>query len=347
MKRVWVVVGDIGGTNAVIPVIERLISAGHEVTIVADKEGKGRLSLKHPCIVYCDSWLARQEIPDLVLIGTSATACEAQMVITCTFKDECPIVWLEDFWGTASVPAVKDITPDYMFVLDQDSSRREGCETVATGNPAFDRLAGWDVMTTRVKVRKNLGIPEDEKIVTFFGPGHEEKYPFRILEAMAILIPAAHAAGATFVPLFHPKDTVMSAGFAQMMTGWRFTKIRLDVRRQENDMNRLVAASDLVVSINGTALLVACLLRIPALSVIGPQSAASLKSRGLDGPCYLPCVANHSVSLAMHMGLSIVACLAESTPGIHGVGRQSQIDNYPNDGQATDRVVTAIMDILG
>jgi len=358
MKHILVVVGDIGGAKAVEPVVRRLQQETEcNVRILADPAGKGKDVLGDlPYETYQEGWLEGRATPDLALIGTSATAHRAQRAITEAYKDNRLVAWLEDFWGAANVPAVQNLTPNFLFTIDKDTPPRRWSKTITTGNPAFDRLSSWNIQyirDVRTEVREKLGIPDSEKVVTFFGPGFEPNYPFRLLEAMAMLLPSIHEAGATFLPLFHPKDEVMSGGLAQMMSGWDFARIRLDAREHENDMERLVAASDVVTSIDGTALLIACLLRIPALAAIGLQSAAYLKSRGLEGPDYLPCITNRSVALARQMEITpeIVACSSDATGrylhSFHSAMRGRQAGNYPNDGQATERVVGAIKNILG
>jgi hypothetical protein len=346
-----VVIGDIGGTKAVLAVIAKLKEFGHEVQIVADPKGLGKSTLDDQHLPYEEFGHAGLTKPDLLLVGTSATALNAQVEITGWCKNQkVPIVWLEDFWGTAIVALCqhKMARPNYLFTLDAAGSRHMGIEYIVTGNPALDRLATWNVAEARKRVRQAMGIPDDTHIVSYFGPGYEAKYPARVFESLALLVPDLVQTGATFLPVLHPKDETLTPGFDEMFKTWTSKPneapfpVRLDGREHIQDITELVCVSDVVTSPNSTELLSACLLGVPAISVLGRQSRQYLADRGMNR---LPCVENASageISPESPFGLKI---LLESPDGRTEMTR-TQRAWYKNDGGACDRVVAEIQKIL-
>jgi len=349
-KRILFVVGDIGSANALIPVIKRLRQEGHNILVLADQNGKGKETLVKAEVSFVlaqmDS-LSTQRPPALVVCGTSATANGAQINLTQKAKEAgVPTIWLQDFWGTESVPSLKGLRPDVLLTLDAGGARYKGTKVIPTGNPAFDRLVSWDVAKIRQRVREAMGVTEDAKLVTYFGPGYEADLPARVFESLALLVPDLVRAQAIFVPMLHPKDETLTPGLKAMFSAWYTNPAKAPFptyRDARVDPTALVCASDVVTSPSSTELLSACLLGVPAVALMGPQSRQYLLSRGLKA---LPCCQNGAVGLISFVSSNASICSLLDGPVRQGfIARQRE--HYKNDGGATDRVVAEIKRLLG
>jgi len=141
MKSILVVTSEIGGTEAIVPVVSLLKKAGHDVRIVVDPHSEGiKLLGGLTYEIYDGDQFEKGSCPDLVLIATAITACHAQVEATKAFKGQCPVAWLEHVWGAASVPAVQGITitPDFLFADHEASPDWQDCEVIVTGKPVKD-----------------------------------------------------------------------------------------------------------------------------------------------------------------------------------------------------------------
>lgn len=191
MNSIFVVGGDPGGANALIPVIEALFhDSSFEVHTYAYNEA-------------CTLWKHRglkfsalpdkfpdeniQEIlqynkPDLLLLSTSYNSKNFEKhFIKIAQEKKIPSISILDFWSFYSMryndhKGNLAYLPDVIAVMDEiakDEMIKEGFDPVIlkiTGQPAYDDLINWKQefnQKIKIRIRNNLGIHEEDIVVLF------------------------------------------------------------------------------------------------------------------------------------------------------------------------------------
>lgn len=216
-KRVAVVVGDIGGAVELVPAVKELHDRGIEVEWIVDPLGQGWVVLDREAIAYGVAGATGYEVGqvfgyDLVLVGTSATAVQAQIEWTRRAQTGAiPVLWYEDLWGTGERPVVHGVTPDVMLVVDQVAGQiaqraRPALATVVVGKPTFEELSAFDeprIFETRQRLRRQAGVSDDVFLLVYWGAGD----PARVTIHLSVLreLPRVGSRPVTLAPRLHPK----------------------------------------------------------------------------------------------------------------------------------------------
>lgn len=196
-KKIFATNHDIGGSQAIAPVLSRLASEGHNIIVCGLPNSPGfpilrGLSAAKICELTDDGnldhlirELLEKEQPDVVLVGWSgAPNTTDKLSITAANNLRIPTVLVGDTWP---YPGLSDLsvhddsaislyrTLSKVCVVD-DIAKNIFVETgfdpmkvVATGNPALDNLAKMKIELPkyRAEMRKKFGLHSDAMIIYY------------------------------------------------------------------------------------------------------------------------------------------------------------------------------------
>jgi len=192
-KRIIFVSIEPGGTNALVPVIKKLIDdAGFSVTVfAADFAEKIYSKHKIPCInpvissndkfrIKDAEEILKKEHPLLVVAGTSLSNIDRYFIVAAK-NAHIPTMTVADQWFYYTERfLIKDKNidcyPDTLCVMDENAKNEaveEGFEPDridVTGNPYFDDIFILKGSFNNKKVfefKRSLGVREDEFLITF------------------------------------------------------------------------------------------------------------------------------------------------------------------------------------
>lgn len=288
--HVVIVVGDMGGANECIPVGLLLASSGHfvEWIVCPSKFARAQVKLDEAKIAY-ERRLPEEgdAVADMILIGVSATAVDAQKAFTAFGKARnISVIWLEDLFGTGSIKAVSECSPDLMLVISEVAATlartvRPGLEVKVVGKPSFGKLIPkfYTGSSLRRKLISTCHLPSDVLIVACVLSGEH------VLEQVRVLMRTPSPVGYPQVALIlrlHPKlsGEIKDEAMQIMATAQNL----LIKTAPELTTDEVVIASDLVISgHSATEQYVGLLASVPALITMFPGEEAcreELRNRG-------------------------------------------------------------------
>lgn len=277
MKSVYIIVGDLGSAGELLPAGKKLLSRGVSVKWIVDGKGKAKELLKKRDVAFEERAPNQEDRPAVLLIGTSATACQAQIEWTKWGRaNSVPVLWLEDLWGCGEHSVVREVSPDAMLVNDgvaADIARtiRPDTEMVSVGKATFELLAEVEKNSTEIRrrVRKELGVNMAEFLVLYSSGGLPDRVAEH-LQALARIPNQSYGLRHNFVfaPRLHPKlpedkKTQLSKFIA------RGDKRAVDAHHVP--LEELIAASEAVVTDWGcTEGYKSVLLKVPTIVTLFP-----------------------------------------------------------------------------
>jgi len=260
-KEVAVVVGDIGATKELVPAGRRLQEEGCNVEWYVDEGGKGIQILDREGIPSCTGLPRMEDAPaaDCIVIGTSATAVEAQLHWTEYGKVwKVPVIWYEDLVCTGELPQTSMANPNVMLVTCRVAEliarrKRPGIDTVVVGKPTFEGLSAIDLvkaMGIKAETRKPLAISGIDVVVVYWGGGDSDRVK-RHLGALREMGEIETSAGnkqrLVLIPRLHPKMPDYDEVWKFALDGSVFIVDGRDVEE-----TRLNCAADVVIGEGGS-----------------------------------------------------------------------------------------------
>jgi len=277
--NIAVVVGDIGGANELMPVVDRLKGGNHLIAWFVDEKGKARSVLQQAAIPIssCDPGKDAGRF-DVIVVGTSATAVDAQIEWTrAGLEKKVPVVWYEDLWGAAG-KVVKEVSPNHLLVVDglaAEIARRVRPDLKCTdvGKPTFARLGEFTaerVAEVRHQLRSELRVPSGAFLLVYWSGGDET----RVREHLEMLAAVKEEVGRTTpemdfrcAPRLHPK----LAGRDGFWGGAGTSLGRSLIDARDNDPLFLNAAADIVLGeFGGTQTYTAAAMGVLPLIALSP-----------------------------------------------------------------------------
>ena len=241
------------------------------------------LAEHHP--VRCDTkeeaeTMYRKTNPDVLLAGMSSLALGPYAmahITTLAHHDKKKIICFQDYWANHRNPQNRPLLRFWDAVIAPDDLAKKYLledgyrgEIFVTGNPAFQKFANVDVQSERMRLRKQFNVPHDAWVVLYAGTGTPQTV--RADEATLRFLAEGMRAFAKQIPHFfcvvrpHPRDEHPDR-YAQFLEG-----IATINTSSIPFADTLLPIADTVVSMFSTSLLHACLLRIPAVSILLPQA---------------------------------------------------------------------------
>ena len=316
-KLAIVVVGGDAATAAEgIPIVNELRNRGHSVRWIMDHEGEGRRILEKRQLEYelYDDATPRDKF-DLILVLTSATAVHAQHVWT-SYGRVCakPVVWYEDFPGTAHVEAVRSLQPDMLMVINESAADiarlvRPLVPIHVVGKPSFESRADMTeaVAYFRMQARGTLGVDEHDFVVVYWSGGETIERVEKQLAALRDV--RLGMARMVLAPRIHPKLDRWGAGTQERLIYYACTGKAETFNWHSEEVNTVNAAADVMVCDAGcTEAMMGALMGIPTIITRFPDDYARLTARGLPGG--VPMVVTCGAALSAESGPQLVYLLS-------------------------------------
>lgn len=299
-KKLLIVVDSPGAADFIAPVIPLLQKKKKLalVTVNTATEAPYKMLKKYGPL-RCDleknaEALYKKINPDVLTIGTSSLVLGPYVnnkFIQLGSRDKKPIVVFQDYWANHRWPQNKETLHLWNTVLAPDTLaekllREDNFKgtVVVTGNPAFDKFSDRDLGKERMKLRKKLNIPESAFVILYAGTGtpqawQEDEETFRFL-ALTLQEFVLGNSDVVVIPRQHPRDEEVN----------RYQKLasRLAIYNPDHEKitystDDLLPMADCVVGMYSTTMLHACVLKIPAISILLPEAGrARLRKIGLD-----------------------------------------------------------------
>lgn len=301
MKKKFKVIAacqDIGGCNAIYPVVEKMRRIGHLVLLFASLESVGILKRRKTefSAMSVDDFesvrgILKRERPDLVLLGTSRGFSLEDIFVEESRKLNIPTVAVFDSWvnysarfgESANGKALKYL-PSYICASDSFAKlalEKEGIPgktIVLSGNPYFDDLLKGTknhTQNTRNYFLKKLGISPKTVIMSFFSQGidaafglnsHDRNFlGYTQFDALRLLLTAMRkfykGKDSILVVKPHPKENKIAYQYFRK----HYTDIRITITEEEP--RKILGISDIVAGMFSTTLIEGYLLGKKILSI--------------------------------------------------------------------------------
>ncbi len=285
--KIAAVVGDIGGCKELLPAVKVLEARGHCAEWFVDDSPNAKAGtevLAKAGVSYRTTLPGMIDDFDAVVVGTSATAYRFQNEFTRAAKGEIPVIWVEDFYGTAHHKEVMGVAPDILCVSDDlgreiSDRARPGVRAFPCGKPSYAPVAEFikNKEAIRREVRSKLAKPDGFAVVYS---------STNVLRAVAAHLDALNQAlgnipGSVFWPRFHPK-------FSEKEIGWNLVKEGRtdfeDTLSAEPSLERLAIAADFLVCPWGaTTQFAAALAGVPVVLLLFPDDRDRRITLGYPG----------------------------------------------------------------
>ncbi len=213
--KITVVVGDIGAAKELVPVVEVLRKKGHQVAWIVDRLEKARAILNDVCVPVTDCVPEHADKFDIIAVGTSATAVQAQIEWTRAGHNKGVMVaWYEDLWGTGERSVTREVDPDCMLVINQAAAEiarqvRPGLDCRVVGKPTFKILTTYTierVAEIRNHARSGLGMADNNVLIVYWSGGDYERAKVHLDWFVKLLAGLKLSSGALKIALkIHPK----------------------------------------------------------------------------------------------------------------------------------------------
>jgi hypothetical protein len=326
VKKILAVNNDIGGANAIINPILKLID-NHQIDLTVISEGPSQKIYAQKKFSYktladydikklelnsFDS-IFEQEKPDLLITGTSGISDLERYAIYCAKKFSKPSISVLDgyidhgmrFLDNSSNDKYRFL-PNYICVLDQfslEQSQKEGLDKsnlIITGNPYFDDLISLRTnfkLEDRIRIRKELNIPETNYLITFASQyittrikelGFDPGYTeFTVLKSVYESLKKIMKENLTLLVKIHPDPKEDIENTKKAIVD-QLKSHQIIFLRDKNTRQHILA-SDLIIGMNSASLLEAVYLGKSVLSVqpnLVGEDSLITNKLGLSVPVY-------------------------------------------------------------
>ncbi len=268
--------GDIGGMKEVHEGMKVLRDAGVDVMYFVDddpraKAGTDFLAKQSPVIPYETRGPVDSDCPNIIVIGTSATAWAGQIAWTLYGESRrIPVIWVEDFYGTGERQGTLEVLPTVMLVIDAVAAEivrkvRPGLKTIIVGKPTFGTLPNKDqAVVIREHIRRELGVRDHEFLLTIGFSGDPAE---RAVVQLPLIINALQGFDVVCAFRFHPKHPQKDALWSVVKASELHC---VDARTY--DLTDLNIASDAVfVDWGNTDAIKAILYSVPTMTMLFPE----------------------------------------------------------------------------
>ena len=280
------VVGDLGSAKEMIPVAVELEKRDILVKWFADPKGKAGSDLLAKKNISFSDREPMTDKPDLILVGTSASANGLQVAWTKFGRErKIPVGWLEDLWGTGERLNSREVDPDFMLVNDEVAAQiaknvRPNLETIVVGKATFENLAPLvkNANEIRARTRQALDVHDEEILVTYWSGGEKpdrvQAHLEAILQEMIFLSNYSMALAARL----HPKlPEAFKEQCGKMM---RDSGVKILESGPINPAELNIASNGVVADWSGTEGYAAMLVGTPVGITMFPEDADRLNSVG-------------------------------------------------------------------
>ncbi len=280
--RVLAGLRDTGEANAIIPVLNELLRRSSDVFIMASERGEDELRIFeprfHPARPFDPMLRIKRMRGHVVLTGMSGIPSIEMALNSTAHSRGVKVFAVEDYPGAYFselgniFTRSKDTEPDYLFVMN-DWAKGANLDSlpgfpedriIVSGAPTLDKVAHADKTQIREEVRRQFGVQTDEILITWFG-----QVTGATVESLQVLLKGLEALKLENYRLavrLHPRDDSPKETYDNILKP--FSKRYIDAGRNvERDVNRIIAASDLVVNERSATALQAAAWGVPVISI--------------------------------------------------------------------------------
>ncbi len=303
MVKIVATAKDMGGANAIGPVLELLAKQGSDVSAYSPYLKTGNYEVLPLTDVYFGKVLAEKK-PTIVITGTSVQQPSLrdipdQQLILAARDRNIPSLAVLDLWQNyvervsnlwvdgkySDSPGEKGkfvYMPDIMAVMDGFAKQRmveEGFDSdkiVVTGNPGFDNLLTERVLFSlqmRDDIRNQFGVAPPTYLITWasqpiravFG----DKYGFDEQQALTMFLEGLtkiDSIDKTLVVKAHPTREDASV-LEKIVEQWRDKKLKVVIDKSNLPTRKVCMASDLLATPFSTCFYEALVFGVPAMTV--------------------------------------------------------------------------------
>lgn len=299
MPVIFALCGDVGGANAIAPVIERLRNE-QRVRVVAYAYGVGLTAWRQAGVEVSpasEDWTVNEAGAELsrlnaalVVVATSVNGIDLEKkVVTAARQRNIPSLAVLDYWsnykerfsdGNGNLVHL----PDQIAVMDEFACEEmikvgiDKARIVVTGQPALDSLDEWRSRfptDKRKSIRQHLGIDQKETLILFVSqpyselcgsdrsspdyPGYTEK---TVLAALIRAIENLVLKGRRPVLVIRPHPREKRNGLSDIRSD--VVRIVISSYGQARDV---VLSADVVTGMDSMLLLESCYLGCPTVSI--------------------------------------------------------------------------------
>lgn len=350
--------GDIGGAELQYPVISRLLSLGHSVSICADPDG------------LANTVFARHGIPtsadplgdaDCFVIGTCATAYQRETVALAGQYGKRPIVLTSDGFFNHLLPPWRTVQANYWCAINDDHAaelraRHPGFRgvVVVTGQPAFDGLPR--LFRERCAIRRvhraALSLITHDCVMVWWSQGVVSVLEEDVSMVQAALESFGSACSSlgwfpAFIPMIHPKIDLIRPGYVadvleRVSRSAHVARVRA-ISPGSIPLDEICLAADLVCSVTSTQDIKSSLAGgPPVIHFIGPAVREWLGSDLGREPPYFPDIASGlSFGVESPDAMDRIIRRAIADDGFKGTRDLMLVPPVIDD--AADRIVTLLL----
>ncbi|HEY4515508.1 MAG TPA: CDP-glycerol glycerophosphotransferase family protein [Candidatus Paceibacterota bacterium] len=283
--KIFAVCKDRGGTDSVVPVVQELRKSGDEVLLFTNGLASSLLvNADNIPVTSANEVISKHGLPD-ILISSMCSGGGVGWDLVLIMRNEKPdarVITITNGWSGAQLNAWADkqYWPDLVCVNDW-YERREIEETwqdysgeiIETGWPALDSFVNYDQRADRVRMREELDIPEDAKVILWAGQIKNTGL------ALSELVTALNKVSAPDVYLIAREHSRLRSdnefGPAEIeQSNQALAKLhgaKLIDGGQKEEPREIIATSDIVLSINSFALVEAAIMHKETIAIQYPN----------------------------------------------------------------------------
>lgn len=280
---VYMVVGDLGSAKELLPVSVELAKRNVAVKWFADANGKAGSDILVKNKLPFEARSPNGDTPNLILVGTSASANGLQVAWTRYGRERgIPVGWLEDLWGTGERLNSRSVDPDFMLVNDDVAAMiaknvRPNLITIVVGKASFENLIPLIKRKEEIRqlVRNKMKLYPMDYLVTYWSGGEQ---PHRVDIHLTAL---AHILNENLLYLavrLHPK--LPEQFKSEQMARLRATKIKLVDASDITPAELNIASNVVVADWSGTEGYASMLVGTPTVITMFPSDQDRLQNVG-------------------------------------------------------------------
>lgn len=351
IHTILAVTRDPGSGNALIPVLEKMMTNGNfEIYALTDNQAQEIIQKTLPTqdVSPSESALSianSMPKPDALLIDSSKE--QGLETYSANNFEEAPVILVEDYYATAQryLRRLKDMSlplPVKICVMDQATKDliihdfpEISNRIIITGQPAFDKFHKEDTEKISESVKDRLGIKPNEKLYSFMAMSDmNEETATKIATQLQ-----KHPKDFFFAFRKHPKDNTPSQVYNKIFENHGIRALDTD----GYSTDEISAASDLIVTTWSTEGLHGIYRRKPTIHITDSNLSNIRPELTLPLP---------PVKLGASIGLNDLNDLSPSIASLEkGSDSVSKLQTnmekyYPRDGKNSERVFAEIQDTL-
>lgn len=283
IRNIWACCKDTGGMSGLLPVVEKLLTNGYDVLLIASGKSIDLLGQADQVFITprtTEEILNSYPLPDLFITSMDSPGDDnIGRDLVPLLKGKCPIIALQDFWGARLNTnwAEEKFRPDYICVNDEVGAKIvlktwsgfPQDHVIISGYPALDKLSDFSLSGQAGIARQKLRLTADLPIVLY--GGGVKKSGQALLELVEALNEIGQ--GIYLIPRLHPR---MQGQAPEELPIWNNALSSFKTGHIISDsaacnILSLIALATVITSMYSSVLVEAATLRKQNISILFPE----------------------------------------------------------------------------